>query len=145
MQMNVLHPLHVAAADGVSPAVPTATIENYSSSASFTSAAFYVGSALGFSLSFSTPDAAADGSVKLQCCNDPSAMNPQLGDANLVNWADLDFKNSSGASITSQTVSGQSLIVFEKSDCYFRWIRLVYTRNSGTASFTARVQCKGIS
>lgn len=143
MRMTLTHPLHVADTDGVSPT--TATYESLSTSASFTTAGHYLGAAWGFSCTFSTPDAAADGAVKLQGCNDPARVDTERADGGLVNWFDVPFVDATGTPVTSQTVAGASVIVFDKWPCSFRWMRLVYTRNSGTAAVTARVQIKGIS
>lgn len=84
----------------------------------------------------------AAGTVKIQVSNDnvrpvQFSDNGSAGDvaANVVNWSDY--------SGTSQTVAGAGSFAWTFSDFGFAWIRLVFTRTSGTGSLTVNAWVKG--
>lgn len=68
-------------------------------------------------------DATADGTVKIQASNDVNNDRYQAAAFTPVNWVDIP---NASASITS----GSSAIITIANMSY-RWIRAVYTRNSG--------------
>lgn len=114
-------------------------------SASFTTAPFFVGEALIATVVLAALDAPALGAVKIQGCIDASSNNADVGDEALINWFDLPGVSATGASVTTQSVSGVGLTPWTIPWCGPRWIRLVYTWTSGTSRFSATVQWKGIN
>lgn len=135
MRLESLTALSVADTDGVSP--NGTHLDGYSSAASFTSAALFVGASRALLLSILAIGTAV-GTVKLQACNDASntTSGPERPSSALANWYDLTFTGA---------VSGDTLVNFSDPDCTYRWVRVVYTRTSGTSTFTVRAQQKGIS
>lgn len=75
-----------------------------------------------------------DGTFKLQGCNDQETVSHGVGDINLVSWFDI-----SGG---SQAITGASLGSIDYVDPATRWIRAVYTPNSGSITLTLVIQLK---
>lgn len=78
------------------------------------------------------------GTLKIQVSNDNvpygTSSNPS---ANVVNWTDYTG--------SSQSLSGSAgNFVWNMLDSGYRWIRLVYTRSSGTGTINAAIVGKGI-
>lgn len=77
------------------------------------------------------------GTFKLQISNDSPAINP--GSVNkgsgVVNWTDYTG--------SSQAISAAGNFSWLLADIGYRWVRLVYTRSSGTGSLTAAISSKG--
>ncbi len=74
------------------------------------------------------------GTFKIQVSNDiaiPGDANPG---ANVVNWTDYTG--------SSQTISAAGNIAWGASNCAFQWVRLFYTKSSGTGSVTATINLK---
>ena len=80
------------------------------------------------------------GSFKLQASNDagsPNAGNDPLLAQNVTNWTDID------GSAVSVSVAGN--IMWNYQNCGYNFIRVVWTRTSGTGSLTvARINTKGV-
>lgn len=68
-----------------------------------------------------------NGSYKLQASNDPDINN-------ISNWADIT--NS------TQPITTSGITFYNVTDAYYMFVRLVYTRSSGTGTVTARVLLK---
>ena len=84
------------------------------------------------------------GTVKIQGCVDASAHGEDVPDVNLVNWFDMAFIDpTTGLWVTSQAISSATTCVFESTDCSVRYIRLVYTKTSGSCTLSAKAQIKG--
>lgn len=136
--------LQVAAADGVSQQNPPVPIDAYVVATTWTSAAVFVGRIQGYTVVVSCPSTGTPvGTVKVQGCIDRNAAMGDKPDENLTTWFDLSFVDSTGAAFTNATISSASTAIFEELSCYYRYIRVVYTRSSGTGTFTAKVQLKG--
>lgn len=97
--------------------------------AAYTSAAIDTQCWVTFSVQGTTTSTAA-GTIKVQVSNDPM---PYSG-ATLV-WTDL--------ASASVAVSAGSNGIIPKTDCSYRWIRLVYTKSGSTG--TVRAQVAGMS
>lgn len=78
------------------------------------------------------------GSFSLQGSNDPANSNIILPNNAPVNWTTITS--------SPQTISGTpGSILYDVTECSYRWFRLVYTAVSGTANITnAQLQVKGI-
>ncbi len=73
------------------------------------------------------------GSLKLQGCND-SGRNGSV----LTNWFDITAPVSSVSA-----VSDDGSTTWNYTNIGYKWIRLVYTRSSGFATFLVRCNVKG--
>jgi hypothetical protein len=113
-------------------------------SATFTTAAVWLGQAKSFAVVLTCPSTGAPvGTVKLQASVDNARNDITTPDAAVSRWYDLTFTDeSTGLPVTSQAVSGASTIVFEELAAGYRWFRLVWTRGSGNITPTAFVQLK---
>lgn len=114
-----------------------------SMSASINSNGIYLAQTFVYSLQAIWTGASAAGTVKIQISNDNVipvgyssmggvASNPS---ANVVNWTDYPA--------TSQTVAGAGSFFWNFSDSGYAWVRLVFTRSSGTGSLTVNAWVKG--
>lgn len=113
------------------------SIDGYVSSTTFTSEPVFVGRIKMLSATLSCPSTGTPvGTVKLQGCNDRE-LNSEVPDSSLSNWFDI---TDLSASVSSATVAA-----LEDPDVCYRWVRLVYTRTSGSITATARIQVKGIA
>lgn len=76
------------------------------------------------------------GTVKLQASLDyvPAGF-PQITPAFSGNWTDV--ANSSTA------ISAAGTVIWNAEDVGYNWVRLVYTKTSGTGALSARINCKG--
>lgn len=72
--------------------------------------------------------AAISGSLKLQASNDFVNSN------SIVNWVDVPS--------SSNAVSGNSAFLWNISQAYYRWLRIVYTHTSGSAVLDANYNLK---
>jgi hypothetical protein len=70
------------------------------------------------------------GTLKVQCSNDSPGI---VGGP--VNWSDI-----SGATVS---VTGTGSFLIPKIDICYQWIRLVWTKTSGTGAVTVRLQAIG--
>lgn len=79
------------------------------------------------------------GTFKLQASNDQGNEDKGNGgwsDSGVTNWTDLD---------SAQAISAAGNLMYNYRGAGFRWVRLVYTKDSGTGTITvARANCKGI-
>jgi hypothetical protein len=81
------------------------------------------------------------GVLKLQASNNAQIDNvgdltvAQMADPNAV-WVDI-----TGSSVA---VNGAGDQFWNVADVYYKWFRVVYTRTSGTGTFTAYLNVKGI-
>lgn len=80
----------------------------------------------------------AVGTFKLQGSNDPGDNGVGNTANQPTNWTDI--------SSSSQAISGSpGSILYDVTECSYRWVRLVYTRTSGTgATFNAHMNVKGV-
>jgi len=78
------------------------------------------------------------GTFKLQGSNDPGDNGSGQGVSAPTNFTDI--------SSSSQAISGNSgSIMYDVTECSYRWVRLVYTRASGNATVTAaNINVKGV-
>lgn len=137
-----------ASSSDSSPASPGVNLVASVQAASFNSAGFFVGYSRSLVVTAScTATGSPSGSLKLQGCNDPSTgMSDKVPTANLVNWYDLmTYDPTTGAlhSSVSSTVTNATTAIFELKDCTPRWVRLVWTRVSGSITITVYAQFKG--
>lgn len=110
-------------------------IDGYTSAVSITSDPIAVHNALGYSVQVSWPATGTPvGTFTIQASNDLEGQF-RKADSNLVNWFTL-----SGTSTASSVGTGAIISV---PDVYYRWIRLVYTRSSGSITLSARAMLKG--
>lgn len=74
------------------------------------------------------------GSAKLQVSVDPNTLSDPTSQP--TNWT--DYVGS------AQTVSSAGTLVWNISDVWFNWVRIVYTATSGTGNISANINTKGI-
>lgn len=142
MALTIHDYLHTAAADGYTPS--STAVNAYVAAASFNSGVFYVGQLRSFDVQVTCPSTGSPvGTITLQGSNDFGRLHDMRGDDGVSHWFDLKFDDESGAPVTAQTLNGASTLVFEELNCTYRWLRMVYTRTSGTCTMTAIVQGKG--
>ena len=67
------------------------------------------------------------GTLTLQASNDPGPLQA-------VNWKEVPF--------SSMVINGANNYCYNISDAYFRYMKIVYTRTSGTGTCSIRVQLK---
>lgn len=87
--------------------------------------------------------ASAAGTIKIQVSNDnvPPVQYSSMGDdasnpsARVINWIDYPA--------TDQTISGPGQFMWNFSDTGYAWVRVVFTRASGTGSLTINAWIKG--
>lgn len=77
------------------------------------------------------------GTFKLQGSNDNGESGTTtLGATQPTNWTDI--------TTSSQAITGNSgSVLYDAASCGYRWVRLVYTRTSGTATLSANMNTKG--
>lgn len=77
------------------------------------------------------------GTFKLQVsCDDvPVGLNGQDPAINVVNW--VDYTGSSAA------IAAAGNFMWIVADCGYKWVRLVYTRTSGTGTLNVEYNGKG--
>jgi len=80
------------------------------------------------------------GTFKLQCSNDagkPNAESKAEQSASVVNWTDI--------ASSSSAISVAGNITWNAENVGYLWVRVVYTRTSGTGSVTvANANMKGV-
>lgn len=110
-----------------------------SMSASFNLTPVYLGFIINYNIQLvfsGTPN----GSFKLQCSNEPgrpSATQESERTSNITNWTDITG--------SSQSISAAGDHSWDGQNAGYLWVRVVYTRNSGTGSLTsARFCTKGV-
>lgn len=81
--------------------------------------------------------ASVDGTFKLQISNDIVRVTPSTGDVGteIVNWTDYTG--------SSTTAAGAGDFMWNMVYSNFRWVRLVFTRTSGTGTLNAIFSGKG--
>lgn len=87
------------------------------------------------SVQASFTDAAAAGTLKLQCSNDHNPYGNLPGDFTPTNWNDVP----SG----SVVVAAGATSLIPSTDVCYQWIRLVWTRTAGAGTFTATIKSDG--
>ena len=137
--------LQEAGSDGISPDGNQYDGTLVVTAASFTTAAYHIGSAAGYCLVLSCPSTGSPaGTVTIQGSCDLARAQTDKPDKYLTTWFDLSFVNpTTGAVSTSQALSGASTLAFEDSAPMYGWIRLVYSRSGGDITPTIRLQFKG--
>lgn len=120
-------------------------LDGYAVSATFSTPGCPVNKTDSLTLTVKCPSTGSpEWTVKLQGCIDASRLGPGIPDERLDHWFDLSFVDeSSGAPVTSQTISGASEVTFLISNCEFDWIRAVFTRTSGSMTLTCKISQKG--
>lgn len=139
--------LSLAGTDGVQTST-TLLDGNSAQAASFNSSGFFVGRAEQFNVRIQVPATGSpSGSFKIQGSIDKPYGNGDLPDKAVADWYDLYFLKPSDASIYStQTVtSSGGTFGFSMPVCTDRYIRVVWTRVSGSISPTVKVQYKCIA
>lgn len=122
-------------------AVGTNVIDGYTIATSFTTNPIPLHHFIGYSVTVSCPSTGSPvGTFKIQGCNDLERRDGQP-DANLVNWFDIA---SGGDRVVSQAVSNATVGALSDPQCMYRWLRIVYTRTSGTITATIKLQRKTI-
>lgn len=95
-----------------------------------------------FSIQIAISGTALNGTFKLQASNDPGLPNSadeSIRTAAVTHWTDI------GVSSAVSALTGTSVILLDKVDCPWAWVRLVWTAGSGTGSITnCRINAKGI-
>jgi hypothetical protein len=76
------------------------------------------------------------GAFKLQASSDSKGPNAREPWASPVNAIDIAGSTAS--------ISGADEIIWNVTEVAYSWVRVVYTRTSGTGSLTARVGVKGV-
>lgn len=77
------------------------------------------------------------GTFKLQGSNDAGDNGSGQGVSQPTNWTNITS--------SPQDVSGTSgSLLYDVTECSYRWVRLVYTRTSGTATASATINTKGV-
>ena len=78
------------------------------------------------------------GTFKLQGSNDPVIFNSGQGEGQPTNWTDID---SSDKAISGTPGS----ILYDVTQASYRWVRIVYTATSGSATISvANMNVKGV-
>jgi len=76
------------------------------------------------------------GSLKLQGSSDPVPdSNFQAKTMKVDNWTDMLG--------STQAITGSGTVMYNISDTFFNWVRVVYTSTSGTGTITAAFNAKG--
>lgn len=79
------------------------------------------------------------GVLKVQASNDQGTDNVGTG---VTNWSDIPASGSlNPATVSVSGASGNGL--FEIREAGYKWIRVVYTRTSGTGSIAITINAKG--
>jgi len=78
----------------------------------------------------------AAGTFKLQGSNDPGDNGSGQGVSQPTNWTDI--------SDSPQAVSGAGSVLWDVTECSYRWVRMIYTATSGTGTLNAIINTKGI-
>lgn len=77
------------------------------------------------------------GTFKLQASNDPGDNGSGQGVSQPTHWTDV--------ASSSQAISGASgSILYDVTECGYRWVRLVYTPSGGSGTLTANINTKGV-
>lgn len=107
-------------------------------SATITSRGVWLGHIADFSIQLVFTGAPV-GTFKLQASNDVGTEDKGgagWSDTGVTHWTDLD---------SSQAISAAGDLMYNYRGAGFRWVRVVYTKTSGTGTITvAKANCKGI-
>lgn len=77
------------------------------------------------------------GTFTLQGSDDPGDTGTGQGVSQPVNWTTITG--------SSQAISGSpGSILYDVTECSYRWTRLVYTAGSGSATMQATINVKGV-
>ena len=76
------------------------------------------------------------GSIKLQVSNDYNIPQTPNGAPTPTNWTDV------ATSVTA--INGATSILWEDPNTSYAWVRVVYTKTSGTGSLSARINTRGV-
>ncbi len=150
----------VAGTNGVTYTAPTAGLGAFTpvydgsvtTSATTNTAPMFIGDAQSLIVVASCPSTGTPvGFLSLEGCIDQST-NPQgkeYPNEALVKWYALAFydpRDTAGTLVASYAVSSAGTFVFEHpKPCGHRWVRVVWTKTSGTIKLTARGQWKGVA
>ncbi len=121
----------------------TVQIDGYTSSADVISDPISLKHVYGYSVTVSFPTTGTPvGTFTLEACNDIESPNSQPYYSNLSNW--VTVANSSTASSAAVAISPSTLssITWNYSNTMYRFLRVKYTRTSGSITLTERVQIK---
>lgn len=100
-------------------------ISAQSMGASFNGDAVYVGDAPGFSIQGVISGSSSPvGTLKLQASND-------LESGSVTNFTDIPDSDIA--------VTGDAVDMWDVMEHQYKWVRVVYTRTSGTATYNARI------
>jgi hypothetical protein len=113
-------------------------LKNQSMTATVTSTGINLISAFAFSIQATwSGGSATAGTFKLQASNDAGDTGSGQAVSQPTNWTDV--ANS------SQTITGTpGSILYDVTECSYRWVRLVYTPSAGTATLNATINTKGV-
>lgn len=77
------------------------------------------------------------GTIKLQaCCDTGVGIDGSMqGITGLSNWVDITS--------ASQAITADGTTLFDLRDVPYRWVRVVYTRSSGSGTMAVHVNAKG--
>lgn len=93
----------------------------------------YVGHIMGWAVQGSWTGTSPSGDIKLQVsCDEGRSEEDPTG---VTNWSDTD---------TVSVATNTGAFLLNKDAQYARWVRVIYTRTSGTGSISARINLKGI-
>jgi hypothetical protein len=77
------------------------------------------------------------GTFKLQGSNDPGDNGSGQGVSQPTNWTDI-------ADSSQAIAGGPGSVLYDVVACSYRWVRLIYTRSSGSATANAVINVKGV-
>lgn len=107
-------------------------------SGSLTSIGIDINQMFGYTVQAVWTGSSPTGTFKLQISND--MVNDYMGSsnpaANVTNWTDY--------SGSSQAITASGDFAWIVSDSNYKWVRLVYTRTSGTGTLNAILTAKGV-
>ncbi len=103
----------------------------------YSSAAFGLDHLEGYSITIKGTETTATlaGTLKLQASNNAFQDNVNLSELSDAVWVDVTG--------SSQAVSGSGTFMWNTSEAYYRAVRWVWTRASGTGTFVAYIHAKG--
>lgn len=112
-------------------------ITNASMAAPITSLGINLISIYAYSVQGVWTGGAVVGVFKLQGSNDSGDIGSGQGVSQPVNWTDIVS--------SSQSISGSpGSILYDITECAYRWVRLVYTSTSGSATLNVTINTKGL-
>lgn len=125
--------------DSIKITISGASLVGTSMGTSFTSDPQNLFSVYAYSIQIAWSGGSAPvGSFKLQGSNDPGNSNIILNNNAPTNWTDITS--------SPQAISGSpGSILYDVTECSYRWVRVVYTATSGSATVSdAQANVKGV-